>query len=110
MDFDGRQYYVAADDGGDDSGNLRAIATRLDDVPFLSIRAIGPDDDKDWTFLAYSLPDREHLTLRLVDPGPFEDVLDDVGAVRHRLAELLEDEETFLNLVSCRRRDGSRDP
>ena len=103
-DFDRRQYLVeSVEDGKSAPKRLRAFATRIDEVPFLSVRDIGSDPDAEWTFLTYRLPDSGHLILRAVDPDPFEDVLEDAASVRERLAQHLEDPEVFLDLVSCTR-------
>lgn len=104
MDFDRRQYYIESEeDGKSGPERLRAFATRIEDVPFLSVREIGTDADVEWALLTYRLPDTDHLILRAVDVKPFEDVLEDAARVRERLAEHLEDPEVILDLVSCTR-------
>ena len=104
IDFDGKQYYIqSAGDGEGDPSHSRAFATRIEDVPFLNVRDLGPKAENDWTFIAYAVPDADHLRLRLVDPQPFEDVVDDPPSVKQRLANQLQDPELLLDWVSCTR-------
>jgi hypothetical protein len=102
MDFDGKQYYIELPDGEANTGHLRALGHRIEDVAFLSLRELGAKDE-DWTFLAYALSDADHLSLRIVDPTPFEDVIDDAPSVKQRLAEQMQDPETVVDLLSCTR-------
>jgi hypothetical protein len=104
MDFDGKQYYIQASDGGNGQpSRSRAFATRIEDAVFLSARELGSDRDGEWTLLEYVLSDADHLRFRLVDPARFEDVVDDPPSVRQRLAEQLQDPEVFPGLLSCTR-------
>jgi hypothetical protein len=97
------QYYMQSSGGGNtETGHSRALATRIEDATFLSIRDLGSDRD-DWTFLEYALSDNDHLRLRLVDPDRFEDVLEDVPSIRQRVAEQLQDPELFVGSLSCSR-------
>ena len=67
LDFDGKQYYIyGAGNGQGEPIHSRAFATRVEGVPFLSVRDIGEEHDDDWMFMAYVLPDADHLKLRLV--------------------------------------------
>ena len=59
---------------------------------------------KEWIFFQYRVSDDNRLTMRLVDPSAFEDVIDDAASVRQRLAERLQDPELFANEVTCTRR------
>ena len=40
----------------------RAFATRIEDVPFLNVREVGPNEEKEWTLIAYALPDADQLS------------------------------------------------
>jgi hypothetical protein len=104
MDFDGKQYYLLSSDGGSsEPSHLRGVATRIEDVAFLSVRALDSDGDGEWMVLEYALSDADHLTFRLVDSAPFEDIVDDPPSVRERLAWHLQYPETFVDLLSCAR-------
>jgi hypothetical protein len=104
LDFDGKQYYVQFNElQKDELGHFRAYATRVEEVPFLNLRAIGPKPEDEWTFLAYALVDADHLSFRYVDPQPFEDVIDDGEGVRARLGSHLEDPEVLGDFLSCTR-------
>ncbi len=105
LDFDGTQYYIQSSNGDkNEPSHSRALATRIEDVAFLSVRDLGSNRDDEWMFLEYTLPDSDHLEFRLVDPQRFEDVVDDAPSVRQRVAEQLRDPELFIGLLSCTRR------
>jgi hypothetical protein len=107
LDFDGKQYYIrGADNEQGEPSHSRAFATRVEGVSFLSVRDIAEEHDDDWMFMAYVLPDADHLKLRLVNPNQFEDLVDDAPGVRLRLATLLEDPEVILDGLSCTRPRG----
>jgi hypothetical protein len=102
MDFDGKQYYIESPGDQGNASHSRALATRIEDVTFLSVRELGTKDE-DWTFLEYALSDADHLSLRVVDTTPFEDVIDDAPSVKQRLAEQMQDPEIVVSLLSCTR-------
>jgi len=102
MDFDGKQYYIESSDGKGDPTRLRALGHRIEDVAFLSALELGKKDDE-WVFLAYAQSDADHLSLRVVDATPFEDILDDAPSVKQRLAEQMRDPEVVVSLLSCTR-------
>jgi hypothetical protein len=106
MDFDGRQYYIQFSGGSKAPSHYRAIATRIDDVGFLSARELKLNLEDDWSYLEYALSDASHLELRLVAAERFEDVVDDPPSVRQRLAVQLQDPEVVTDLLSCARQDG----
>jgi hypothetical protein len=103
LDFDGKQYYIQLESEKDEPGRFRAYATRVEEVPFLNVRAIGPKPDDEWIFLEYALVDDDHLTFRYVDPQPFEDVIDDGPSVSARLGNHLQDPEVVRDFLSCTR-------
>jgi hypothetical protein len=103
IDFDGKQYYIQSEFEKGEISHSRAYATRVDEVPFLNVRAIGPKPDDEWTILEYALMDADHLRFRYVDPDPFEDVIDDALGVSGRLAGHLEDPEVLKDFLSCTR-------
>jgi hypothetical protein len=104
LNFDGKQYYIQSSGGGkNEPSHSRALATRIEELAFLSVRELGPNGDDEWTFLEYSLSDADHLKFRLVDPARFEDVVDDPPSVRQRLAEQIQDPEVLVGLLSCTR-------
>jgi hypothetical protein len=105
LDFDGKQYYIQVESEKEEPGRFRAYATRVEELPFLNVRAIGPKADDEWTFLQYALVDADHLSFRYVDPQPFEDVIDDALGVSGRLAGHLEDPEVVQDFLSCTRAD-----
>jgi hypothetical protein len=105
VDFDGRQYLLQSDDRKGERISHRVISTRLEQAKFLSLRPVAPKAEDEWTLLQYTLSDANHLSLGLVDPEPFRDVLDDAVAVRERLAERLDDPEVIEELLSCTRQD-----
>jgi hypothetical protein len=106
VDFDGWQYLVQSDDHKSSPCSHRAIGTRLDDgATFVSLRALAPNAEEDWSVLTYSFSDANHFSLGLVDPDPFEDIIDDRQAVRERLAAHLQDSEVLHELLSCTQRD-----
>jgi len=109
VDFDGRQYLLESDDRKGERFSHRVIGTRLEQATFLSSRPVAPRAEDEWTLLRYTFTDADHLTLGLVEPEPFEDVLDDAVAVRERLTERLDDPEVIRDLVSCTRQ-GSLEP
>jgi hypothetical protein len=106
-DFDGRQYLVQSDDDKAEPYSHRVLATHVENSTFLSLRAIAPKAEDDWTVLEYAFDDANHLSLKIVDPQPFEDVIDDPAAVRDRLAGSLDDPEVIQDLLSCTRPDSS---
>jgi len=108
LDFDGQQYYIQSELEKDESGHFRAYATRIEGVPFLNVRAIGPKPDDEWTFLAYDLVDADHLSFRFVDPQPFEDVIDDGPSVSARVGSLLQDPEVLHDYLSCTRTEAGK--
>jgi hypothetical protein len=104
LDFDGKQYYIqAAEPGKDEVSHSRAYATRVEGVPFLNVQGIGPKPEDEWTFLEYVLLDGDHLGFRLVDPQPFEDVIDDAPSVSARLGSRLQDPDVVHDFLSCTR-------
>ena len=106
-DFDGRQYLLQSDDDKEGPYSHRVLATHVESSTFLSVRAIAPKAEAEWTVVEYVFDDANHLSLKLVDPQPFEDVIDDPTAVRDRLAERLDDPEVVQDLLSCAREDSS---
>lgn len=100
MDFDGKQYYIES--RGGDPSHFRALGHRIEDVAFLSVEELEAKNE-DWSFLEYTLSGADHLSLRAVDPTPFEDVIDDAGSVKQRLAEQMQDPEIVASAVSCTR-------
>jgi len=102
VDFDGKQYYVESADGKGEPARLRGLGHRIEDIAFLSIGDLGKKDDE-WVFLAYALSDADHLSFRVVDATPFEDVVDDPASVKQRLAEQMQDPEVVVSLLSCTR-------
>ena len=105
VDFDGRQYLLQLDDHKSEHYSNRVLATRVEGSTFLSLRAVAPKAEDEWSILEYSFADASHLALKLVDPQQFEDVIDDAKAVRDRLAERLDDPEVIEGLLSCTRQD-----
>lgn len=105
VDFDGRQYYVEAYQGAKpEPDRYRGHSTRLEGAAFLSLRDLGADGKDEWSVMLYDLPGPDRLTLRMVDPDPFEDVMDDADRVRERLATRLDDAEVFADAaVTCSR-------
>jgi hypothetical protein len=73
-DFDGRQYLVQSDDHKAEPYSHRVLATHVENSTFLSVRAIAPKAEDEWIVLEYALGDANHLSLKIVDPQPFEDV------------------------------------
>ena len=104
VDFDGRQYLLQSEDRKGERFSHRVVSTRLEQVTFLSLRPIAPKAEDEWTLLQYALSDANHLSLGLVNPDSFEDVLDDAVAVRDRLAERHDDPEVIKEFVSCTRK------
>ena len=102
MDFDGKQYFFESANGKGEPARLRALGHRIEDVTFLSLGDLGKKDDE-WIVLAYALSDADHLSFRVLDATPFEDVLDDAPSVKQRLAEQMNDPEILVNLLSCTR-------
>jgi len=107
VDFDGRQYLLQSDDHKAERYSHRVISTRVEDSMFLSLRPLAPKAEDEWTVLRYSFSDANHLSLGLVDPQPFEDILDDAIAVRDRLAGRLDDPEVIHEFLSCTRQDSA---
>ena len=103
MDFDGKQYYLQSSAGSSKPSHFRAVATRIDDVAFLSARELSFNPEDEWAFLEYELSDADHLRLGFVDPVRFEDIVDDPPSVRQRLAGQLQDPEVLSDLLSCTR-------
>ena len=85
------------------SGLAIASSAPVSSKTFLSLRPVAPKAEDEWTLLQYALSGANHLSLGLVDPEPFEDVLDDAVAVRERLAERLDDPEVIREQLSCTR-------
>jgi len=109
LDFDGKQYYLQfAELEKDEPSHFRAYATRVEGVPFLNVRAIGPKPDDEWAFLEYALVDADHLSFRYVDPQPFEDVIDDGPSVKVRLGDHLQDPEVLHDYLSCTRDEAGK--
>jgi hypothetical protein len=104
-DFDGRQYLLESDDHKTERYSDRVLATHIENSTFLGLRAIAPKAEDEWTVLEYAFGDANGLSLKIVDPEPFEDVLDEPAAVRDRLAERLDDPEVIQDLLSCTRPD-----
>jgi hypothetical protein len=103
VDFDGIQYYLRAEDHRAAPDSLRGIATRLGNATFLSLRPLAPRAEEEWTVLQYSIEEAGRLSLRYVNPQPFEDVLSDPQAVRDSLLTRLEDPDVVSDLFSCSR-------
>jgi hypothetical protein len=103
LDFDGMQYYVRSEDEKSDPQSHRAVATRLGESSFLSLRVIGPKPEDEWTVLRYTVSSDGRLEFKYVDPQVFEDVLDDSPAIRDRLVERLEDPEALHAVMECAR-------
>jgi len=104
LDFDGKQYYLQfGEPETDDFSQLRAYATRVEEVPFLNVRAFGPKPEDEWSFLEYTLVDADHLSFRYVAPQPFEDIIDDGPSVTARLGSHLQDPEVVQDFLSCTR-------
>jgi hypothetical protein len=108
IDFDGKQYYIQSEFEKGEVSHSRAHATRVEEVPFLNVRAIGPKPEDEWTILQYALVDADHLSFRYVDPQPFEHVIDDALGVSGSLASHLEDPEVIKDLLSCTRSEDSK--
>jgi hypothetical protein len=106
IDFDGKQYYIQSEFEKGEVSHSRAYATRIEEVPFLNVRGIGPKPDDEWTFVQYALVDADHLVFRYVDPQPFEDVIDDALGVSGRLVGSLENPEVVQDFLSCTRAAG----
>jgi hypothetical protein len=105
VDFDGRQYLLQSDDHKAERYSHRVVGSRIEGATFLSLRPVAPKAEDEWTVLRYSFSDANHLSLRLVDPEPFEDVLDDAVAVRLRLADRLDDPDVIGDLFACARQE-----
>lgn len=106
VDFDGKQYYLeSTEKGKSHPDRYRGHSTRVEGVPFLSVREIGGDHDGEWSVMEYDVAEGDHLTLRMVDPEPFEDVIDDAAAVRERLSTRLQDPEIMSGVMTCNRSD-----
>jgi hypothetical protein len=101
-DFDGKQYYIESPGTEGDPSHLRALGSRIEDVAFLSVSELGSKDET-WTFLEYALSDADHLSLRVVDTTPFENVINDAPSVKQRLAEQMKDPEIIVSSLSCAR-------
>jgi hypothetical protein len=101
--FDGWQYLLQSNDHKSEPYSHRVIATRVQDVTFLSVRAVAPKEEDEWTVLQYSFGNPHKLALGLVDPNSFEDVRDDRQAVRDRLADRLHDPDVIHELLTCSR-------
>jgi hypothetical protein len=108
LDFDGKQYLIQSELEKGEVGHFRAYATRVEGTPFLNLRAVGPKPEDEWTLLEYVLTDADHLSFRLVDPQPFEDVIDDGPGVTARLGSHLQDPEVLQDLLSCTRADAAK--
>jgi hypothetical protein len=105
LGFDSHQYYLQlAESGKAEPTPSRAVATRIEDATFLSVRELAESHEDDWTLMEYTLTDSGHLRFRVVDPSRFEEVADDPAGLRQRLAERLQDPETFASELSCTRR------
>ena len=105
VDFDGGQYLLQSDDHKAERYSHRVIGSRIEGATFLSLRPVAPKAEDEWTVLRYSFSDANHLSLRLVDPEAFEDVLDDAIAVRLRLADRLDDPDVVGDLLACTRQE-----
>ncbi len=101
--FDDRQYLLQSNDHKSDPYSHRVIATRVQDATFLSVRAVAPKEEDEWTVLQYSFGDPSILSLSAVAASSFEDVQDDPQAVRDRLAEHLHDPDVIHELMTCSR-------
>ncbi len=108
LKFDGSQYYMHMADRQSEPQDLRAVATRLEEASFVSLRVIGPKANDEWTVLQYTISDAGQLTLKYVDPQAFEDIIDEPQAIRDRLVTRLEDPEVLADLLRCTRRDATR--
>lgn len=105
VDFDGRRYYVEVREAGRaEPGRYRGHATRIEGATFLNLGLLGADGNHEWSVMRYDLPGPDRLSLRMVDPDPFEDVIEDADRVRERLATRLDDPEVLDGEVSCGRR------
>src|SRR5262245_39558726 len=107
--FDSSQYLLRMVDRGS-AQDYRALATRLGESSFISMRAIGPKAEGGWTILQYTFTDVGDLTLRGLDPNAFEDVVDEPQAVRDRLEARVEDPEILVDVLQCTRGDRAHPP
>src|SRR5574340_193475 len=103
VDFDGRQYLLQSNDHKAERYSHRVVSSRVEGATFLSLRSVAPEAEDEWTVLRYSFSDANQLSLSLVNPDKFEDVIDDPEAVRDRLAARLDDPEVVQGLLSCTR-------
>ena len=107
FDFDGKQYYMLDVSEGKPPTHTRAYATRVGGVPFLNLQEIGAAHDDEWLFMEYVFTDAEHLSLRMVDPQPFREVIDNERQVRKMLERRRNESSLFVSLGSCVRAAGN---
>lgn len=101
LNFDGFQYYIESVAHGEATGHLRAYATRIDGEPFLNLQEMGVEGKRDWMIARYEIPDDLHLSLRLVDPNPFQEVIDKPRQVRKLLERRRKMPGLTINWISC---------
>jgi hypothetical protein len=101
MDFDGRQYLVSLEGGGEKPSQNRAYTTRINDATFWNVQSLGPRRESDWSFVQYSFPEEGHLQLQMIHSDVFDDVRSDASEVRRLIEENLENAEFFEPLLDC---------
>ena len=109
LDFDGRQYYFGSVDESGQQGHARAYATRVGGEPFLNFVEVGGGGkEPGWMLAHYTFSGDNNLALRLVDPKPFEKIVDSASRVRKLLERRRGDSSLYIDWCSCVRETASQ--
>ena len=107
-DFDGHQYLFVSVPDGEEPAYLRAFATLIDGEPFLNLRELGIEGKPEWMIARYEVPDVAHLSFGIVDPNPFQEVINKPRQVRKLLERRRKLEGLTVSWMTCVKREVSQ--
>jgi hypothetical protein len=102
MDYDGKQYllYLATD--GEEPSHMRAYSTPLKGHLFLNLQEVKPQPvEAEWLFFESTVSVNGRLSLRAVNPSPFEKVQENEKDIRRLLERNLDNPDFFASPMSC---------
>jgi hypothetical protein len=106
MDYDGRQYLLYFTAEGDEPSHFRVYSTPIKGRVFLNLQEVKPEPlESEWLFFEYTLSPGGQLSLRGVNPSPFEKVQDSEKEVRRLLERNLDNTEFVGSTFTCTKAD-----
>ena len=110
MDYDGQQYVLYFTAEGDEPSHFRSYSTQLKGRMFLNLQEVKPEPiESEWLFFEYTFSGDGRLSLRGVNPSPFERVRENAKEVRRLLERNLDNPEFFGSALTCAKVDQKSD-